>query len=44
MNMPEIELSSQIIRQRVSCHETIRFFVPENVRDYIYEHELYRGE
>ena len=44
MNMPEIELSSQLIRQRVSHDETIRFFVPDKVRDYIYEHELYRGE
>lgn len=44
MNMPGIDLSSKFIRQRVAAHETIRFFVPENVRDYIREHRLYTGE
>lgn len=44
MNMPGIDLSSQFIRKRVASHETIRFFVPENVRDYIEEHCLYTGE
>ena len=44
MNMPGIDLSSNMIRRRVSQHQTIRFFVPENVRTYIYENGLYAGE
>ena len=44
MNMPGIDLSSNFIRKRVEANETIRFFVPENVRMYIEKHHLYRGE
>ena len=44
MNMPGIDLSSNFIRNRVQQNETIRFFVPDAVRDYIYAHNLYRGE
>ena len=44
MNMPGIDLSSNFIRKRVSNKETIRFFVPETVRQYIYDHHLYEGE
>lgn len=44
INMPGIDLSSELIRNRVAAHETIRFFVPEDVRDYIYENHLYERE
>lgn len=44
MNMPEIDLSSNLIRKRVASHETIRFFVPDIVRNYIYENNLYAGD
>lgn len=43
INMPGIDLSSHFIRERVSKSETIRYFVPENVRQYIYDHHLYKG-
>lgn len=43
INMPEIDLSSNFIRNRVHENETIRFFVPEKVRQYIYENHLYKG-
>lgn len=44
MNMPGIDLSSNVIRQRAANHETIRFFVTESVRDYILHHNLYEGD
>ena len=44
MNMPEIDISSRMIRNRVKNRETIRFFVPEVVREYILSHHLYEGE
>lgn len=44
MNMPEIGLSSNLIRNRVANHNTIRFFVPESVREYILKNSLYAGD
>ncbi|MEE1242383.1 MAG: nicotinate-nucleotide adenylyltransferase [Frisingicoccus sp.] len=44
VDMPGIDLSSNMIRQRASNNETIRFFVTESVRQYILEHNLYDGE
>ena len=44
MNMPEIDISSKAIRQRAARRESIRFFVPEAVRDYIIQHDLYKGD
>ena len=43
-DMPGIDLSSNMIRQRASNNETIRFFVTESVRQYILEHNLYDKE
>ncbi len=40
--MPQIELSSTQIRQRVAEGRSIRFQVPRNVEHYIAEHGLYR--
>ncbi|MFH5835994.1 nicotinate-nucleotide adenylyltransferase [Proteiniclasticum sp. C24MP] len=38
-----LEISSSDIRNRVMKNKEIRYLVPEKVRDYIYEHELYRA-
>lgn len=43
MDMPEIDLSSAMIRERIKNHQTIRFFVPEKVREYILNCHLYEG-
>jgi nicotinate-nucleotide adenylyltransferase len=39
---PELDIASETIRQRVRAGETIRYLVPESVRDYIRKHELYQ--
>jgi len=39
---PTIELSSSQIRKRVREGKTVRYMVPESVRDVISEHQLYR--
>lgn len=39
--MPQIDISSSLIRQRVSNGQTVRFMVPEVVRKYIEENQLY---
>ncbi|MHC4697131.1 MAG: nicotinate-nucleotide adenylyltransferase [Planctomycetota bacterium] len=39
---PLIEISSTDIRQRVSRGMSIRYMVPDHVRDYIEQHSLYR--
>lgn len=38
---PEFDVSSQNIRNRVACGQSIRFLVPDKVRDYILYHNLY---
>lgn len=40
---PAIELSSQEIRERIQAGRSIRYRVPEKVREYIDEHRLYRS-
>ena len=41
LNIPDLALSSSEIRHRVREHQSIRFMVPEGVREYIEEHQLY---
>lgn len=41
LDMPTIEISSAEIRERIVSGKTIRYYVPEQVRSYIEEHELY---
>ena len=40
--LPIVELSSSEIRERVRMDRSIRYLVPERVREYIEEHQLYR--
>ena len=42
ITVPGIEISSTSIRDRVRRGETIRYWVPDAVADYIAEHGLYR--
>lgn len=42
LETPTIEISSSEIRQRVKNNLPINFFVPEKVKEYIFENGLYR--
>lgn len=41
LGAPELDISSSELRNRVASGQSIRFMIPENVRNYIYEHHLY---
>ena len=41
MDMPGTDVSSALIRKKIKNHRTIRFLVPESVREYIQSHDLY---
>ena len=41
LDMPELEIASHQIQARVRQAKTIRYLVPEEVREYIRAHELY---
>ncbi|WP_456273961.1 nicotinate-nucleotide adenylyltransferase [Bacillus sp. AK031] len=41
VKVPQIEISSTMIRDRISTGRTIKFLVPERVSDYIREEKLY---
>ena len=41
LNTPNFSVSSQHIRERAGSGRTIRYMLPEPVRDYIMEHQLY---
>ena len=41
--MPELEIASHVIQQRVRNGQPIRHMVPRSVEAYIYKHNLYRG-
>lgn len=41
--MPQLDVSSTIIRNKVKSGEEIRYFVPEFVEQYIREHNLYES-
>jgi len=40
--MPRIGISSTMVRRRVRCGQSIRYFVPDGVKHYIETHGLYR--
>jgi nicotinate-nucleotide adenylyltransferase len=42
LDMPEIEIASHQIQERVHAGRSIRYLVPDPVREYIMEHSLYR--
>jgi nicotinate-nucleotide adenylyltransferase len=42
-DMPEIGISSTMLRERVRVGESTRYLRPDAVRDYIDRHGLYRG-
>jgi nicotinate-nucleotide adenylyltransferase len=42
LDMPSMDVSSTDIRRRVREGRSIRYLVPDGVRDYIEEHRLYR--
>jgi len=42
LSMPQIEISGADLRRRVASGRSIRYQVPETVRLYIEEHQLYR--
>ena len=43
LDMPELEIASHVIQQRVRNGRPIRHMVPRSVEAYIHKHNLYRG-
>jgi nicotinate-nucleotide adenylyltransferase len=41
--MPTVEISSTMIRQRAAAGRPIKYLVPEGVEAYITRHRLYQG-
>ena len=41
LDVPELEISSNFIRNRIAGNETFRYYVPEEVYKYIQRHHLY---
>lgn len=42
LQIPQLDISSKMIRRRLKEGKTIRYFVPKGVEDYIQEHKLYQ--
>ncbi|KRM68119.1 nicotinate-nucleotide adenylyltransferase [Apilactobacillus ozensis] len=42
VDVPEIDISSTMIRNKLSRNQSVRYLVPENVNVYIKEHSIYR--
>lgn len=42
IEVPAVDISATVVRQRVAAGRSIRYFVPEAVREYIVAHGLYR--
>ncbi len=41
LDMPTIQISSEMIRERIASRKSIRYYVPKDVMTYINEHHLY---
>ena len=41
IDIPQLEISSNTLRNKCKNHESIRYYVPETVFSYIKEHQLY---
>lgn len=44
INTPNFSVSSRMIRQRLSKHQSVRYLVPEVVEQYLNEHAVYAGQ
>jgi len=44
LEIPAVDISSQIIRKRVAERCSIKYLLPEKVENYIYFHDLYKQE
>ncbi|MBI3761516.1 MAG: nicotinate-nicotinamide nucleotide adenylyltransferase, partial [Chloroflexi bacterium] len=42
VNAPQVDVASNDLRRRVRAGESIRYLVPDNVRELINRYELYR--
>lgn len=42
LNTPDVDISSALIRKWILAGESIRYYVPEPVRAYIYENQIYQ--
>ncbi len=43
LNTLNIDISSAYIRERISAKETIRYYVPASVMEYIYQNQIYHA-
>lgn len=43
VQMPTVQISSADIRKRIAQNKTIRYYLPEQVMEYIEKHRLYRA-
>lgn len=44
LNTPDVDISSALIRKWVLAGESIRYYVPESVRAFIYANQIYQRE
>lgn len=44
IDIPEVDISSHLIRERLRTGRSVRYLVPEPVEQYLREHRAYRGE
>ncbi len=43
VDIPEIEISSTLVRKRLRNDQPVNYFLPESVRNYIHEQQLYQS-